>query len=193
MDILIGGVGGVVALPVIAVIGILVLARLGRPVLFVQERAGLGRRPFRMMKFRTMSDARDDMGVLLGDRERTSRFGKFLRRTRLDELPELWNVLIGDMSVIGPRPLLPVTIEAMGEEGALRCLVRPGLTGWAQVSGNAGLTNEDKLALDLWYIRNRSLALDFRITLGTLKLIALGDRVDSDRVSRAREKPSSRS
>lgn len=193
MDILVGGVGGVVALPVMAVIAILVLARLGRPVLFVQERAGLGRRPFRMMKFRTMSDARDDMGVLLGDRERTSRFGKFLRRTRLDELPELWNVLIGDMSVIGPRPLLPVTIEAMGEEGARRCLVRPGLTGWAQVSGNAGLTNEDKLALDLWYIRNRSLALDFRITLGTLKLIALGDRVDSDRVSRAREKPSSRS
>ena len=178
-------VAGVVAIPLMAAIAIAVRATLGGPILFIQERAGKDGRPFRLYKFRSMTNTRDASGVLLPDADRTPAFGRFLRRTRLDELPELWNILIGDMSLVGPRPILPETVASMGAAGTQRSSVRPGLTGWAQVSGNASLTNADKLALDLWYIDHRSLRLDLRILLETLRLIARGDRIDAARVETA--------
>ncbi|MDF8358783.1 sugar transferase [Ensifer adhaerens] len=139
------------------------------------------------MKFRSMSDARDAEGRPLSDAERTGRFGLLLRRTRLDELPEFWNILIGDMSLIGPRPILPETIDALGERGVRRCSVRPGLTGWAQISGNAILSNDDKLDLDLWYIANRSAWVDLKIIAETVLVMILGDRISERRLSAARQ------
>ncbi|WP_199772990.1 sugar transferase [Ensifer adhaerens] len=186
-DIVFALLAGIVSLPIMLVVGIAVAIWLGRPVLFHQSRAGLDRRPFRMMKFRSMSDARDAEGRLLGDAERTGRFGLLLRRTRLDELPELWNILIGDMSLIGPRPILPETIDALGERGIWRCSVRPGLTGWAQISGNAILSNDDKLDLDLWYIANRSAWVDLKIVAETVLVMVLGDRINERRLSAARQ------
>ncbi len=186
-DIAFALLAGIVSLPVMMVVGIAVAIWLGRPVLFYQSRAGLDRRPFRMMKFRSMSDARDAEGRLLGDAERTGRFGLLLRRTRLDELPELWNILIGDMSLIGPRPILPETIDGLGERGIWRCSVRPGLTGWAQISGNAILSNDDKLDLDLWYIANRSAWVDLKIVAETVLVIVFGDRINVRRLSAARQ------
>ena len=121
-------------------------------------------------------------GALLPDSERTTRFGRFLRRSRLDELPELWNVLKGDMSIVGPRPLLPETVAGMGELGVRRCRVRPGLTGWAQVSGNTFLSEDHKLALDLWYIDHRTLRLDLLIVVESLGLVVFGERVNHSRV-----------
>jgi lipopolysaccharide/colanic/teichoic acid biosynthesis glycosyltransferase len=157
----------------------LVALAMGRPVLFVQWRAGRNVRPFRMIKFRTMTDLRAADGLLLPDAERLGTMGRLLRRLRVDELPELWNVLRGDMAIIGPRPLLPGTLANMGEAGRRRCAVRPGLTGWAQVNGNALLSDRDKLALDLWYIDNRSLWLDLRILWRTLATIVMGERVNA--------------
>ncbi|WP_200953486.1 MULTISPECIES: sugar transferase [unclassified Ensifer] len=186
-DIVFALIAGLLSLPIMLVVGIAVAIWLGRPVLFYQTRAGLDRRPFRMMKFRSMSDARDAEGRLLSDAERTGRFGLLLRRTRLDELPEFWNILIGDMSLIGPRPILPETIDALGERGVRRCSVRPGLTGWAQISGNAILSNDDKLDLDLWYIANRSFWLDLKITVETVLVMVLGDRISERRLWAARQ------
>lgn len=173
--------------PVMVVIAIAVYLFLGRPVIFVQVRAGEGRRPFRMFKLRSMSDKRDASGKLLSDEERTSAFGRFLRRSRLDELPEFWNILAGDMSLIGPRPILPDTIQALGERGILRCSVKPGLTGWAQISGNAKLTDEDKLNLDLWYIRNRSVRIDLQILVMTVLVMLLGEKLNESRLMEARK------
>ncbi|KSV75231.1 UDP-galactose phosphate transferase [Ensifer adhaerens] len=186
-DIVFALLAGIVSLPIMLVVGLAVAIWLGRPVLFYQTRAGLDRRPFRMMKFRSMSDARDAEGRLLGDAERTGRFGLLLRRTRLDELPEFWNILIGDMSLIGPRPILPATIDALGERGSRRCSVRPGLTGWAQISGNAILSNNDKLDLDLWYIANRSAWVDLRIVAETVLVMIFGDRISEKRLNAARQ------
>ncbi len=186
-DIVFALVAGLLSLPIMLVVGIAVAIWLGRPVLFYQTRAGLDRRPFRMMKFRSMSDARDAEGRPLSDAERTGRFGLLLRRTRLDELPEFWNILIGDMSLIGPRPILPETIDALGERGVRRCSVRPGLTGWAQISGNAILSNDDKLDLDLWYIANRSAWIDLKIIAETVLVMILGDRISERRLSAARQ------
>ncbi|MGF6160620.1 lipopolysaccharide/colanic/teichoic acid biosynthesis glycosyltransferase [Ensifer sp. KUDG1] len=186
-DIVFALIAGLLSLPIMLVVGIAVAIWLGRPVLFYQTRAGLDRRPFRMMKFRSMSDARDADGRLLSDAERTGRFGLLLRRTRLDELPEFWNILIGDMSLIGPRPILPETIDALGERGVRRCSVRPGLTGWAQISGNAILSNDDKLDLDLWYITNRSAWVDLKIIAETVLVMIFGDRISERRLSAARQ------
>jgi lipopolysaccharide/colanic/teichoic acid biosynthesis glycosyltransferase len=149
----------------------LVMIRLGRPVFFVQARPGLGRRVFRIIKFRTMTDARDSNGQLLPDAQRLTPFGDFLRSTSLDELPELWNVLIGDMSLVGPRPLLMEYLPLYSAEQARRHDVRPGLTGWAQVNGRNTLSWEQKFALDLWYVDNRSMLLDLRILWLTLSSV----------------------
>lgn len=175
------------AVPVMLLLAPIVFLMLGRPVLFVQTRSSRGGNGFRLVKFRTMTDARDAAGELLPDDQRMTRFGKLLRRSRLDELPELWNILKGEMSFIGPRPLLPHTIAHMGDEGRIRSTVRPGLTGWAQISGNSSLTNDDKLALDLWYIRNRSLALDIMILFKTIGLMIFGEKISQQRLLQAQE------
>jgi sugar transferase EpsL len=145
---------------------------LGAPVLFAQTRPGLHGRPFKMYKFRTMTDARDASGELKPDAERLTRFGRWLRATSLDELPELFNVLKGDMSLVGPRPLLMEYLPLYSPEQARRHEVKPGITGWAQVNGRNALSWEDKFRLDVWYVDHRSLALDMKILLLTaLRLV----------------------
>ena len=153
--------------PLLLVVAILVRLKLGSPVLFIQERPGLRARPFRMVKFRTMTDERGPDGGLLPDEQRLTSFGKFLRSTTLDEFPEMWNVLIGDMSVVGPRPLLMRYVARYDSFQARRMEVRPGVTGWAQVNGRNSLTWEEKFALDVWYVDNRSFWLDMKIVVMT--------------------------
>jgi lipopolysaccharide/colanic/teichoic acid biosynthesis glycosyltransferase len=153
--------------PLLLLVAILVRLKLGSPVLFIQERPGLRARPFRMVKFRTMTDERDSDGELLPDEQRLTSFGKFLRSTTLDEFPEMWNVLVGDMSVVGPRPLLMRYVARYDAFQARRMEVRPGVTGWAQVNGRNSLTWEEKFALDVWYVDHRSFWLDMRIVVMT--------------------------
>lgn len=162
-DIVLTLIGLLLLSPAAIVVALFVRARIGSPVLFRQQRPGLNGRPFQMIKFRTMSDARDDSGELLPDADRLPRFGRLLRATSLDELPELWNVLKGDMSLVGPRPLLMEYLPLYSEEQARRHEVRPGVTGWAQVNGRNALSWEEKFALDVWYIDNRSFWLDLKI------------------------------
>jgi lipopolysaccharide/colanic/teichoic acid biosynthesis glycosyltransferase len=153
--------------PLLLVVAILVRLKLGSPVLFVQERPGFLGRPFRMVKFRTMTDERGPDGELLPDEQRLTSFGRFLRATSLDEFPEMWNVLIGDMSVVGPRPLLMRYVSRYSAFQARRMEVKPGVTGWAQVNGRNSLSWEEKFALDVWYIDHRSFWLDMRIVVMT--------------------------
>ena len=149
--------------PVIILVALLVRLRLGAPVFFVQVRPGHLGRPFRMVKFRTMTAARSAIGDLLPDAARLTPFGRVLRSTSLDELPELWNVLRGDMSLVGPRPLLMEYLPLYSPEQARRHEVRPGITGWAQVNGRNVLTWEQKFAMDVWYVDHRSFRLDAKI------------------------------
>lgn len=149
-----------------------VLLDVGWPIVFWQKRDGRHGRPFLVYKFRTLRAPFDRHGQFVPENERISRFGELLRRTRLDELPQLWNVLAGDMSFIGPRPLLPVDQPA----NSLRLLISPGLTGWAQINGGKLITPEEKGELDDWYVRNASFWLDVRIVLLTLKIVITGDR-----------------
>lgn len=159
-----GSAAGLLLLaPVILCTAVLVRRRLGSPVLFAQERPGRHGEPFRMYKFRTMTDARDAQGRLLPDSERLTPFGRWLRSSSLDELPELLNVLKGDMSLVGPRPLLMEYLPLYSPEQARRHEVKPGITGWAQINGRNAISWEDKFALDVWYVDNRSLWLDIRI------------------------------
>jgi lipopolysaccharide/colanic/teichoic acid biosynthesis glycosyltransferase len=153
--------------PLLLVVAILVRLKLGSPVLFIQERPGLRARPFRMVKFRTMTDERGPDGELLPDEQRLTSFGKFLRSTTLDEFPEMWNVLIGDMSVVGPRPLLMRYVARYDSFQARRMEVRPGVTGWAQVNGRNSLSWEEKFTLDVWYVDHRSFWLDMKIVVMT--------------------------
>jgi len=162
-DVVLAALALGIAAPFLAALGLLVAIRLGRPVLFRQARPGLNGKPFVLLKFRTMTNARGRGGELLSDAERLTPFGRKLRATSLDELPELWNVLRGDMSLIGPRPLLTEYLQLYTVDQARRHLVRPGLTGWAQVNGRNALSWEEKLALDVWYVDNRSLWLDMKI------------------------------
>jgi lipopolysaccharide/colanic/teichoic acid biosynthesis glycosyltransferase len=185
VDMLAAGVAAALLLPLLLATWLVVLMLLGRPALFVQTRSGWRGLPFRMVKFRSMTNSRGSDGELLPDRMRVTTLGRLLRRSRLDEAPSLWNVMKGEMSLIGPRPLLARTVAAMGEAGVRRGAVRPGLTGWAQVNGNALLGDAEKLALDLWYIRHRSLRLDLLILWKTLKVIVLGEHVDDAQLHRA--------
>ncbi|MFO7726047.1 MAG: sugar transferase [Oceanipulchritudo sp.] len=155
-------------IPLVGVVALLVAVKLGRPVLFRQTRPGRDGEPFRLVKFRTMTDARDARGQLLPDAERLTGFGRWLRSTSLDELPELWNVLRGEMSLVGPRPLLMHYLEHYTTEEARRHAVRPGLTGWAQIKGRNAVEWDDKLALDVWYVDHQSLWLDLKILWLTL-------------------------
>jgi len=154
--------------PVFLMLATLVALLLGTPVLFRQQRPGLGGRPFWLLKFRTMTEARDARGNLLPDAARLTAFGRFLRATSLDELPELLNVLKGDMSLVGPRPLLMQYLDRYTPEQARRHEVRPGITGWAQVNGRNAITWEEKFKLDVWYVDNRTLWLDIKIIFMTI-------------------------
>lgn len=158
-------------LPVAGVIGLLVRLRMGRPVLLRQRRPGRGGIPFELLKFRTMTNARDAHGALLPDAERLTPFGTWLRSTSLDELPELVNVLRGDMSLVGPRPLLMEYLPRYSERHRRRHDVRPGLTGWAQVNGRNALPWPERLDLDVWYVEHRSLLLDLRILAATVRQV----------------------
>lgn len=162
--------------PLLLLLSVAAMFSIGRPIFFRQVRSGLHQRPFTLYKFRSMTDARGHDGELLSDEERVTAFGRFLRRSRLDELPGLVNIARGEMAFVGPRPLLPPTIEGLGELGEMRARVRPGLTGWSQVNGNTLLSLERKVALDLWYVENRSFWLDCRIVLATLWVMVGGER-----------------
>lgn len=155
--------GVLVISPLLLVLALMVRLKHGSPILFCQTRPGLHGEPFKMYKFRTMTDERDAAGNLLSDARRLTRFGKFLRSTSLDELPELINVLKGEMSLVGPRPLLMEYLPLYSEEQARRHAVRPGITGWAQVNGRNAISWDDKFKLDVWYVDNQSFLLDIKI------------------------------
>jgi lipopolysaccharide/colanic/teichoic acid biosynthesis glycosyltransferase len=157
----------------------LIRRKLGSPVFFRQVRPGLHGRPFMMVKFRTMTDARNSQGALLSDAERLTDFGRFLRATSLDELPELWNVLKGDMSLVGPRPLLMSYLPLYSAEQGRRHDVRPGITGWAQINGRNALGWDEKFALDVWYVDHRSMWLDMRILWRTVRKVLVRDGISA--------------
>lgn len=168
----------VLGLPLLVLIW-MVRRKLGSPVFFRQTRPGLRGEPFVMVKFRTMTDARGADGALLPDAERLTAFGRFLRATSLDELPELWNVVKGDMSLVGPRPLLMEYLPLYSPEQARRHEVRPGVTGWAQVNGRNALSWDEKFALDVWYVDHRSLWLDIRILWLTVRKVLVREGISA--------------
>ncbi|ATR78807.1 sugar transferase [Moraxella osloensis] len=170
----------IVLSPVLAITAYKVKKELGSPVLFRQTRPGLHGKPFEMIKFRTMKDATDKEGNALPDSERLTEFGKKLRASSLDELPELWNVLKGDMSLVGPRPLLMEYLPLYSAEQAKRHNVRPGVTGYAQVNGRNSLSWEDKFKLDTWYVEHQSLWLDMKILLKTVKKVIIKDGISAE-------------
>jgi len=167
-------------LPVITVVAILIRFKLGSPILFTQDRPGLNGKIFKMMKFRTMLDGKDRLGNLLPDDKRMTKFGAFLRSTSLDELPGLFNVLKGDMSLVGPRPLLVQYLPLYSTEQARRHNVRPGITGWAQVNGRNAISWEQKFKLDVWYVENQSFLLDMKILLLTVKKVFVREGISAD-------------
>lgn len=169
-----------VLLPVLIFTWLLVRHKLGSPSIFKQARPGLNGDIFYVYKFRTMTDERDEAGELLPDAVRLTRFGQFLRKLSLDELPQLWNVLKGDMSFVGPRPLLAEYLPLYNERQARRHEVRPGITGWAQVNGRNAISWEQKFEYDVWYVENQSLWLDFRILLLTVKKVCVSEGISQD-------------
>ena len=167
-DILVSGPALLLLAPLLLIVAIAVRLNMGAPILFRQRRPGLGGEPFGMIKFRTMRDAVDARGERLPDTQRITRLGAFLRSSSLDELPELWNVLKGDMSLVGPRPLLMDYLPLYSDTQMRRHEVRPGITGWAQVNGRNAISWEEKFALDIWYVDNRSLRVDILILAHTV-------------------------
>ncbi|MCK0914870.1 sugar transferase [Acinetobacter pittii] len=178
LDIIIASVALILLSPLYFYVAYKVKKNLGSPVLFRQVRPGLHGKPFEMIKFRTMKDATDSQGNPLPDSERLTPFGKMLRSTSLDEMPELWNVIKGDMSIVGPRPLLMEYLPLYNKEQAKRHDVRPGMTGHAQVNGRNAIGWEEKFKLDTWYVENRSLWLDFKIMLQTVKKVIAKDDIN---------------
>ncbi|EIU6777137.1 sugar transferase [Vibrio parahaemolyticus] len=166
--------------PIIALVAWKIRKNLGSPVLFRQTRPGLNGKPFEMVKFRTMKDAVDAQGNPLPDSERMTPFGDKLRNSSLDELPELWNVLKGEMSLVGPRPLLMQYLPLYSKEQARRHEVRPGVTGWAQINGRNAISWEDKFKLDVWYVDNRNLWLDIKILFLTVKKVFVKEGISAD-------------
>ncbi len=166
--------------PVLLGVAYMVRKNLGSPVLFRQVRPGMHGKPFEMIKFRTMLDAVDAQGNVLPDDVRLTPFGRFLRSTSLDELPELWNVLKGDMSLVGPRPLLMEYLPLYSPEQARRHEARPGVTGWAQVNGRNAISWDDKFKLDVWYVDNQSLWLDIKIIFLTIKKVLVRDGISAE-------------
>ena len=167
-------------LPLYLVVARLVRSKLGAPILFRQIRPGKHAKPFEMIKFRTMTDERDANGELLPDSVRLTKFGHFLRSSSLDELPELWNVVKGDMSLVGPRPLLMEYVSLYSPEQARRHVMRPGVSGWAQVNGRNAISWEEKFKLDVWYVDNRSFWLDIKVICLTLKKVIVRDGISAD-------------
>lgn len=179
-DLLAAALGLLLLAPLLLALAWLVRRRIGAPVLFRQLRPGLHGRPFALLKFRSMREALDERGRPLPDAERLTPFGRILRATSLDELPELWNVLRGDMSLVGPRPLLIEYLPLYTPEQARRHAVRPGITGWAQVNGRNALSWEEKFRLDVWYVDHRSLRLDLHILLLTLKRVLAREGINAE-------------
>jgi sugar transferase EpsL len=179
-DLAVASVALLLLSPVIALVAMAVLIRLGRPVFFVQLRPGLHGQPFSLVKFRTMLDSRDDQGELLSDADRLTTFGRFLRSSSLDELPELWNVVRGEMSLVGPRPLLLHYLDLYTPLQMRRHEVRPGITGWAQVRGRNTLGWAEKFAMDIWYVDNWSLLVDLKIMMLTFVQVASRRGISAD-------------
>jgi sugar transferase EpsL len=179
-DILVAALILLAFLPILLLVSVAVYMWLGRPILFRQVRPGRHAKPFQIIKFRTMRNAIDKQGHQLGDRERLTPFGRFLRASSLDELPELWNVLRGDMSLVGPRPLLQEYLPLYSARQARRHEVRPGITGWAQVNGRNALSWDEKFELDVWYVDNRSFALDMKILWRTIAAVLRRDGISND-------------
>jgi lipopolysaccharide/colanic/teichoic acid biosynthesis glycosyltransferase len=173
--------------PLLIIVGILVRIKLGSPILFIQERPGKDAKPFRMVKFRTMTDARDGAGNLLSDEVRLTPFGKFLRSTTLDEFPEMWNVLVGDMSVVGPRPLMMRYLPRYNKFQARRMEMKPGVTGWAQINGRNAISWDEKFALDVWYIDNSSFWLDLKIVVKTFFVVLNRRNINSSKAATMEE------
>ncbi len=178
LDIIIASIALILLSPLYFYVAHKVKKNLGSPVLFRQVRPGLHGKPFEMIKFRSMKDAVDAQGNPLPDSERLTPFGKMLRSTSLDEMPELWNVIKGDMSIVGPRPLLMEYLPLYNQEQAKRHLVRPGMTGHAQVNGRNAISWEEKFKLDTWYVENQSVWLDFKIMLKTVKKVLAKDDIN---------------
>lgn len=180
VDVAASTVGLAAAAPALGVAAVAVRATMGAPVLFRQERPGRDGKPFRVLKFRTMTDARGPDGRPLPDAQRLTSVGRFLRQTSVDELPQLWNVLVGDMSLVGPRPLLMRYLDRYSPEQARRHDVLPGITGWAQVNGRNALSWDRKFAHDVWYVDHWNLALDARILLRTVAGVLRRDGISAD-------------
>ena len=180
LDILVSIIALIILLPIIIIFCILIRLKLGSPIFFTQVRPGLHGIPFKMIKFRTMTDARDDKGNLLDDSQRLTPFGKLLRSTSIDELPELINVIKGDMSLVGPRPLLMEYLPLYSEHQYKRHLVRPGITGWAQVNGRNAISWEQKFDYDVWYVNNQSLLLDLKILALTVKKVLVREGISAE-------------
>lgn len=187
LDVLLSGCALIVLSPVLLIVAVLVRTRLGSPVIFCQPRPGKDEKIFKMYKFRSMTDARDENGELLPDEVRLTRFGRALRSTSLDELPELWNIFKGDMSIVGPRPQLVRDMVFMTPEQRLRHTVMPGLTGLAQVSGRNAISWEDKLATDLRYIRRITFLGDVKIVLLTVKKVFCREDISADGMDTAED------
>jgi lipopolysaccharide/colanic/teichoic acid biosynthesis glycosyltransferase len=179
LDIVVAASGLLVLSVPILLLIVLVRIKLGGPVFFRQTRPGLNGRPFKMVKFRTMTDERGADGQLLPDAERLTRFGQFLRSTSLDELPELWNVLKGDMSLVGPRPLLMEYLPLYSRFQARRHEVRPGITGWAQVNGRNAVDWDDRFRLDVWYVNHRSFWLDLKVLWLTIRCVLIREGISA--------------
>lgn len=179
IDILVAGVLLILLMPIFVLIALAVAINLGSPVIFIQLRPGLNGNCFKMFKFRSMREAFDESGIQLEDSLRLTQFGRFLRATSLDELPELWNVLIGNMSLVGPRPLLVEYLPLYSPFQARRHEIRPGITGWAQVNGRNGIGWEERFALDVWYVDHHSLWLDIVILGKTVKKVFTRDGINA--------------
>ena len=180
LDFILAFVLVLILVPFILIIGIMVYLNFGKPALFIQQRPGKNQMIFNLYKFRTMTDKRDSIGKLSDDNDRLTKFGLFLRRTSLDELPQLINVLKGDLSFIGPRPLLIKYLPFYSEEQKRRHIVKPGITGWAQVNGRNAISWTEKFKLDLWYIDNLSFFLDMKILIMTIMKIILREGISKD-------------
>ncbi len=172
--------GLLVVSPLLLLLAVLIRAKLGSPIMFSQVRPGKDAKPFRMYKFRSMTSARDSNGALLPDSERLTPFGRFLRSSSLDELPELWNVVRGDMSLVGPRPLAEAYLPLYSKEQFRRHEVLPGITGWAQINGRNSISWKQKFAYDVWYLDNQTLLLDLRILVLTAKKVLFRSDVKAD-------------
>jgi sugar transferase EpsL len=179
-DLVAGSILSFACCPVVALVVVAIRIKLGRPVIFSQKRIGLNDKAFQLYKFRTMTNACDKRGYLLPDRDRMTSLGERLRRFSLDELPQLWNVLKGDMSLVGPRPLLPEYLSRYNTQQRRRHEVKPGITGWAQINGRNALTWEEKFDLDVWYVDHQSLWLDFKILWLTLLKALKRDGISQD-------------